>query len=201
MTTSMDVHHTTSAPLGRSPDITPFLAVLVADNLHSGSISGPLRQLTDEDLDRMAAIIALSEWCVPYLLEAEGLPGPDTPSLWLARVLPAIAAEKARRRRPTTPKGNGPLAQLKARLDLVEVAERYTTLAPVGHGKLKGLCPLHQEKTPSFYVFPDRQTWRCYGACATYGDVIDLLKARGELPAFQRRNPHKPRHVTFEVRG
>jgi hypothetical protein len=37
------------------------------------------------------------------------------------------------------------------------------------------LCPLHQEKTPSFTIYPDNR-WHCFGACARGGDVIDFLQ-------------------------
>ena len=55
-------------------------------------------------------------------------------------------------------------------------AARFTNLGPAGSGKLKGLCPIHTEKTPSFFVSPERQSWRCFGACASGGDVISLAQ-------------------------
>jgi hypothetical protein len=62
--------------------------------------------------------------------------------------------------------------------DIVIVAEGMTRLRKAGRS-LTGLCPLHQEKTPSFHVFPETQTFKCYG-CHEYGDVVDLvMKARG----------------------
>jgi hypothetical protein len=63
---------------------------------------------------------------------------------------------------------------IKGRNDIVSVAERYTTLKKSGN-RYSGRCPLHEEKTPSFIVYPDRQTWHCFGACSRGGDVIDLV--------------------------
>ena len=67
---------------------------------------------------------------------------------------------------------------VKAAVSVEELAGRYTKLKQAGPGKLKGLCPLHTEKTPSFYVLTDRepQSWRCFGACAAGGDVISLAQ-------------------------
>ena len=48
-------------------------------------------------------------------------------------------------------------------------------LRPAGSGRLRGLCPLHQEKTPSFFVFQDRGRWRCFG-CGEHGDEIDFVR-------------------------
>ena len=60
----------------------------------------------------------------------------------------------------------------KARID--EVISSYVTLRKAGGGSLKGLCPFHDEKSPSFHVTPSRQFWHCFG-CQKGGDVINFL--------------------------
>ncbi len=64
--------------------------------------------------------------------------------------------------------------EIKKKLDVVEYVGRFVELKRSGRN-FRGLCPFHQEKTPSFFVSPDRQTWRCFGACQTGGDVIAFL--------------------------
>lgn len=61
--------------------------------------------------------------------------------------------------------------EIKARLDIVDYIGRYAQLKPSG-AYHKACCPFHSEKTPSFMVSAERQTWRCYGACGEGGDVI-----------------------------
>lgn len=63
---------------------------------------------------------------------------------------------------------------LKSSIDIVVAASRYTKLVKSGNN-FKGLCPFHNERNPSFYVYSQRQTWRCFGACSTGGDVISLV--------------------------
>ena len=68
---------------------------------------------------------------------------------------------------------------VKSRLDIVEVISQRVPLQRSGNS-YKAPCPFHHEKTPSFHVFPDRQSWRCFGACATGGDVLSfVMKAEG----------------------
>lgn len=65
---------------------------------------------------------------------------------------------------------NKSAAQIKSEIDLVVYASRYTQLKKRGHN-FTGLCPIHQEKTPSFIV--SGQRWHCFG-CSEGGDVFDL---------------------------
>ncbi|MFO7698015.1 MAG: DNA primase [Anaerolineae bacterium] len=70
--------------------------------------------------------------------------------------------------------------EIKQRLDAVEVIGSYVTLKKTG-ATFKGLCPFHTEKTPSFVVFPDSQSWHCFGACATGGDIFTFVMRRENI--------------------
>ncbi|MDA1349045.1 MAG: DNA primase, partial [Chloroflexi bacterium] len=69
---------------------------------------------------------------------------------------------------------------IKSRLDIVETVSSYAALKKSGK-YLKALCPFHTEKTPSFIVDPERQSWRCFGACATGGDVLSFVSQAERL--------------------
>jgi DNA primase len=70
--------------------------------------------------------------------------------------------------------------EIKRRLDLAEYIGRSTALQKSGRN-FRGLCPFHNEKTPSFYVFPDRGTWRCFGSCGEGGDLFSFVQKRQNL--------------------
>jgi len=66
---------------------------------------------------------------------------------------------------------------IKRQVDLVEFIGRSTPLQKSGRS-FKGLCPFHTEKTPSFYVFPERGNWRCFGTCGEGGDIFTFVQKR-----------------------
>jgi len=63
--------------------------------------------------------------------------------------------------------------EVKSRLNIVDIINASVPLKKAGRN-FKGLCPFHNEKTPSFMVSPDRQTFHCFG-CGKGGSVIDFV--------------------------
>lgn len=64
---------------------------------------------------------------------------------------------------------------VKERADILQVIAPYVALKRSGR-IWKGLCPFHNEKTPSFSVDPDRKLWRCFGQCNEGGNVFKFLE-------------------------
>jgi DNA primase len=60
------------------------------------------------------------------------------------------------------------------RVDIVDVVSRYVQLKKAG-ANFSGLCPFHNEKTPSFSVSPSKQFYHCFG-CGAHGNAIGFLR-------------------------
>ena len=71
------------------------------------------------------------------------------------------------------------IERIKQKLDIVEEIGAVVSLKKSGKA-FKGLCPFHGERTPSFYVFPDKQDWHCFG-CGERGDIITFVQKQQSL--------------------
>jgi DNA primase len=98
------------------------------------------------------------------------------------------------------------VAEIKDRLSIVEIVSPYVKISRAGKS-LRGLCPFHKEKTPSFHVSPERGTWHCFG-CGLGGDGFSFIekiegvdfkgalkilaeKAGVPIESFQKENPEE----------
>jgi DNA primase len=104
--------------------------------------------------------------------------------------------------------------ELIARADLLDVIGARVALKKAG-SNYKGLCPFHNEKTPSFSVSPDKGFYHCFG-CSAHGNAIDFIMRyenrsfpeavealaemlRLEVPFEGREEPHEEFHGLYEV--
>ncbi len=70
--------------------------------------------------------------------------------------------------------------QVRERSNLEEIVSEHVTLRGGGVGSMKGLCPFHDEKTPSFHIRPALGHWHCFG-CGEGGDVISFVQKISHL--------------------
>jgi DNA primase len=88
--------------------------------------------------------------------------------------------------------------EVKSRLDIVEIVEEYLPLRKSG-SSYSGFCPFHPNtKTPAFAVFPDSQSWRCFGACAEGGDIFSFVMKK-EGWDFREALEHLARRAGVEL--
>ncbi len=66
--------------------------------------------------------------------------------------------------------------EIKSRIDIVHYIQRHVPALKKAGRNYKACCPFHNEKTPSFVVNPERQSWRCFGACAEGGDLFTFAQ-------------------------
>ena len=89
---------------------------------------------------------------------------------------------------------------VKDRTDLVQVASQYLTLRKAGADRVVGLCPFHQEKTPSFGISPSKQLYYCHG-CGAGGDAIRFVRELEHLSyveAVERLAQQAGVHLRYE---
>src|SRR5690625_7343373 len=87
--------------------------------------------------------------------------------------------------------------RIRERLDLAEIVGEQVALKPAGRGQLKGLCPFHDEKTPSFHVHRDKGFFYCFG-CQAKGDVYDFVM-RTQGISFPEALRHPGARAAVEV--
>ncbi|WP_281690500.1 DNA primase [Pseudonocardia thermophila] len=95
------------------------------------------------------------------------------------------------------------IAEVRERTRIDEVIGEYVALRPAGAGSLKGLCPFHDEKTPSFNVRPARGVFHCFG-CGAGGDAVAFLmriEAIGFVEAVERLADRIGYQLTYEGGG
>jgi DNA primase len=109
---------------------------------------------------------------------------------------------------------NSPVEKIKERLSIVDVISSYLQIEQSGKN-YKAKCPFHNEKTPSFYISPDRGTYYCFG-CGAKGDIfsfvqhfegtdflgsLKLLADRAGVPLerFSSRDSHDEKELWYEI--
>jgi len=134
------------------------------------------KQYTEEELDELSRIddeffsfsrMEEIEWQKQLRKEL-----PKTPQSWLE-----IFPEAKHLVKPVSQKQKKFREQLEiARaVDLESVVENYVDLKRSGAYRLVGLCPFHEEKTPSFFIYKTDDHFFCFG-CREYGDVIKFIR-------------------------
>jgi DNA primase len=76
------------------------------------------------------------------------------------------------------------IEEVKSRVNIADVVSDYLALKPAGVGSLKGLCPFHDEKSPSFTVKPNDGFFKCFG-CGEGGDVYKFVQQLDHISFYE----------------
>ena len=87
---------------------------------------------------------------------------------------------------------------VKEQADIVRIVGEYVKLRKSGSQNFQGLCPFHQEKSPSFSVHATRQFFHCFG-CGASGDVFAFVQKLENI-SFPEANGRSPRSCTSRCR-
>lgn len=88
------------------------------------------------------------------------------------------------------------IEEIRNRVDLAEVVSEYVRLKRAGR-RLKGLCPFHTEKTPSFFVDPEKQLYHCFG-CGAGGDVFSFVMEMEKMQ-FSEAVEHLAARIGYQL--
>src|ERR1700726_1918567 len=95
------------------------------------------------------------------------------------------------------------IALVRERSPIADVVGEYLQLTNAGGGDLKGLCPFHDERTPSFNVTPGKELYHCF-SCGEGGDVIKFIMKMESLQfgeAVERLDPLAGVELGYEAGG
>jgi DNA primase len=76
------------------------------------------------------------------------------------------------------------IEEVKSRINIADIVSDYVSLKPAGVGSLKGLCPFHDEKSPSFTVKPNDGFYKCFG-CGEGGDVYKFIQQLDHIGFYE----------------
>ncbi|PPC77577.1 hypothetical protein C4K68_09460 [Pokkaliibacter plantistimulans] len=88
------------------------------------------------------------------------------------------------------------IEDLLRRISLVDYVSQHTSLKKASKGRMLGLCPLHDEKTPSFYA--DHDSFKCFG-CQASGNLIGYVQQHDGIPGFVDVIEHLARYAGVEI--
>ena len=91
----------------------------------------------------------------------------------------------------------GDIDEVRQRVNIADVVGDYVTLKSAGVGSMKGLCPFHDERSPSFHVRPQAGFYHCFG-CGEGGDVYSFLQKIDHL-SFQEAVERLAERVGYQL--